>query len=39
MGLSDRERNRLFPKECPWTFAQFMTDGFLPEQQSAIASR
>jgi hypothetical protein len=39
MGLSDREMNRLFPKECPWTFAQLMTVGFLPEQQSATASR
>jgi predicted DNA-binding ribbon-helix-helix protein len=39
MGLSDREMNRMFPTQCPWTFAQFMADGFLPEQQSAIASR
>jgi hypothetical protein len=39
MGLSDRERDRLFPKECPWTFAQFMADGFPPEQQSVTASR
>jgi len=39
MGLSDREMNRLFPKECPWTFEQFMREGFLPEQQSAAASR
>jgi hypothetical protein len=39
MGLSDREMNRLFPAECPWTFAQFMAEGFLPEQQSAAASR
>ena len=39
MGLSDREMNRLFPKDCPWAFAQFMTEGFLPEQQSATASQ
>lgn len=39
IGLSDREMNRTFPAECPWTFAQFMADGFLPEQRSALASR
>ncbi len=39
MGLSDREMNRLFPKECPWTFAQLMTEGFLPEEQAAAVSR
>jgi hypothetical protein len=39
MRLSDREMNRTFPAECPWTFDQFMAEGFLPEQQSASASR
>jgi Domain of unknown function DUF29 len=39
MGLSDREMNRIFPTECPWTFAQFMADGFLPEQHGASTSR
>jgi hypothetical protein len=39
MGLSDREMNRMFPEHCPWTFEQFMADGFLPEQQSAPTSR
>ncbi len=39
MGISDREMNRMFPTQCPWTFEQFMADGFLPEKQSAAASR
>jgi hypothetical protein len=34
MGISDRERDRLFSAECPWTFVQFMADGFLPEERS-----
>ena len=39
LGLSDREMNRIFRAECPWTFAQFMTEGFLPEQQSSPTAR
>jgi hypothetical protein len=39
MGLSDREMDRLFPAECPWTVEQFMAEGFLPEPQSAATSR
>jgi hypothetical protein len=39
MGITDREMNRMFPAECPWTFEQFMAEGFLPEPQSAIATR
>jgi hypothetical protein len=38
MGLSDREMNRTFPGECPWTFEQFMVEGFLPEQREAARS-
>jgi hypothetical protein len=39
IGLSDHEMNRTFPAQCPWAFAQFMTEGFLPEQQAAISTR
>jgi hypothetical protein len=38
MGLSDREMNRMFPAECPWTFEEFMTEGFLPRQREAARS-
>ena len=39
MGLSDREMNRMFPAECPWTFEQFMREGFLPAQLPALSKR
>ena len=39
MRLSPREGDRLFPVECPWTFEQFMTDGFLPEAKQPTRAK